>query len=135
MTIHAGVLMEYLPLTDGWKTGIVSRGGSILAQWIEGNEMQNPLYAKFEEICELFAERDVTFSLGDGLRPGCLADASDKAQFAELETLGELTRTAWDHGAQVMVEGPGHVPMDKSTRTPNDSRKSVMAHHSTYSGH
>mgnify|MGYP000103168930 FL=1 len=113
MTIHAGVLMEHLPLTDGRKTGIVSRGGSILAQWIEENGMQNPLYAKFEEICEIFAEHDVTFSLGDGLRPGCLADASDEAQFAELETLGELTRTAWDHGVQVMVEGPGHVPMDQ----------------------
>ncbi|MDL5363114.1 phosphomethylpyrimidine synthase ThiC [Halalkalicoccus sp. NIPERK01] len=113
MTIHAGVLMEHLPLTDGRKTGIVSRGGSILAQWIEENGMQNPFYAKFEEICEIFAAHDVTFSLGDGLRPGCLADAGDEAQFAELETLGELTRTAWDHGVQVMVEGPGHVPMDE----------------------
>jgi len=113
MTIHAGVLMEHLPLTDGRKTGIVSRGGSILAQWIEENGMQNPLYTNYEEICEIFAEHDVTFSLGDGLRPGCLADASDEAQFAELETLGELTRTAWDHGVQVMVEGPGHVPMDE----------------------
>lgn len=113
MTIHAGVLMEHLPLTDGRKTGIVSRGGSILAQWIEENGMQNPLYATFEEICEIFAEHDVTFSLGDGLRPGCLADAGDEAQFAELDTLGELTRTAWDHGVQVMVEGPGHVPMDQ----------------------
>ena len=113
MTIHAGVRMEHLPLTDGRKTGIVSRGGSILAQWIEEIGMENPLYTKFEEICEIFAEHDVTFSLGDGLRPGCLADASDEAQFAELETLGELTRTAWDHGVQVMVEGPGHVPMDE----------------------
>lgn len=113
MTIHAGVLMEHLPLTDGRKTGIVSRGGSILAQWIEENGMQNPLYATFEEICEMFAAHDVTFSLGDGLRPGCLADAGDEAQFAELETLGDLTRTAWDHGVQVMVEGPGHVPMDE----------------------
>jgi len=113
MTIHAGVLMEHLPLTDGRKTGIVSRGGSILAQWIEENGMQNPLYTKFEDICEIFAEHDVTFSLGDGLRPGCLADASDEAQFAELDTLGELTRTAWDHGVQVMVEGPGHVPMNE----------------------
>ncbi|WP_123620829.1 phosphomethylpyrimidine synthase ThiC [Halorubrum sp. CSM-61] len=113
MTIHAGVLLEHLPLTDGRKTGIVSRGGSILAQWIEENGMQNPLYAKFGEICEILAAHDVTVSLGDGLRPGCLADASDEAQFAELETLGELTRTAWDHGVQVMVEGPGHVPMDE----------------------
>ena len=113
MTIHAGVLMEHLPLTDERKTGIVSRGGSILAQWIEENGMQNPLYTGFEEICELFAEHDVTFSLGDGLRPGCLADAGDEAQFAELDTLGELTQTAWNHGVQVMVEGPGHVPMDQ----------------------
>ncbi|WP_336325974.1 phosphomethylpyrimidine synthase ThiC [Halovenus sp. HT40] len=113
MTIHAGVLMEHLPLTDGRKTGIVSRGGSILAQWMEENGMQNPLYAKFEEICEIFAEHDVTFSLGDGLRPGSIADASDEAQFAELDTLGELTATAQDHGVQVMVEGPGHVPMNE----------------------
>ncbi|GAA0200793.1 phosphomethylpyrimidine synthase ThiC [Haladaptatus pallidirubidus] len=113
MTIHAGVLMEHLPLTDGRKTGIVSRGGSILAKWMEENGMQNPLYASFEEICDVFVEHDVTFSLGDGLRPGCLADACDEAQFAELETLGELTRTARDRGVQVMVEGPGHVPMDE----------------------
>ena len=113
MTIHAGVLMEHLPLTDGRKTGIVSRGGSILAQWIEENGMQNPLYAKFEDICEIFSEHNVTFSLGDGLRPGCLADASDEAQFAELETLGKLTQTAQEYGVQVMVEGPGHVPMDE----------------------
>ena len=113
MTIHAGVKMEPLPLTDGRRTGIVSRGGSILAQWIEENGMENPLYTKFEEICEIFAEHDVTFSLGDGLRPGCLADASDEAQFAELDTLGEWTRTARDRGVQVMVEGPGHVPMDE----------------------
>jgi len=113
MTIHAGVLLEHLPLTDGRTTGIVSRGGSILAQWMEERGMQNPLYATFEEICEVFREHDVTFSLGDGLRPGCLADAGDEAQFAELETLGELTETAQDHGVQVMVEGPGHVPMDQ----------------------
>jgi len=113
MTIHAGVRMEHLPLTDGRKTGIVSRGGSILAQWMEENGMENPLYANFEDICEIFREYDVTFSLGDGLRPGCLADAGDDAQFAELDTLGELTRTAWAHDVQVMVEGPGHVPMDQ----------------------
>jgi phosphomethylpyrimidine synthase len=113
MTIHAGVLLEHLPLTDGRKTGIVSRGGSILAQWMEERGMQNPLYTSFEDICEIFRDHDVTVSLGDGLRPGCLADAGDEAQFAELETLGELTRTAWDHGVQVMVEGPGHVPMDE----------------------
>jgi phosphomethylpyrimidine synthase len=113
MTIHAGVLMEHLPLTDGRKTGIVSRGGSIMAKWMEEKGMQNPLYTKFEEICDIFREYDVTFSLGDGLRPGCIADASDEAQFAELDTLGELTRNAWDEGVQVMVEGPGHVPMDE----------------------
>ncbi|WP_225334538.1 phosphomethylpyrimidine synthase ThiC [Halomicrobium urmianum] len=113
MTVHAGVLMEHLPLTDGRKTGIVSRGGSILAKWIEENGMQNLLYAKFEEICEVFAEHDVTFSLGDGLRPGSIADAGDEAQYAELGTLGELTQTARDRGVQVMVEGPGHVPMDE----------------------
>ncbi|WP_178917307.1 phosphomethylpyrimidine synthase ThiC [Natronomonas gomsonensis] len=113
MTIHAGVLADHLPLTDGRTTGIVSRGGSILAQWMEENGEQNPLFTHFEDICEIFAQHDVTFSLGDGLRPGSLADASDDAQFAELDTLGELTRLAWDHGVQVMVEGPGHVPLDE----------------------
>jgi phosphomethylpyrimidine synthase len=113
MTVHAGVLAEHLPLTDGRTTGIVSRGGSILAQWMEENGEQNPLYTRFEEICDVFAEHDVTFSLGDGLRPGSLADASDDAQFAELDTLGELTRVAWNRGVQVMVEGPGHVPLDE----------------------
>jgi phosphomethylpyrimidine synthase len=113
MTIHAGVRMEHLPLTDGRKTGIVSRGGSILAQWIEERGMENPLYTNFESICEIFADHDVTVSLGDGLRPGSIADASDDAQFAELDTLGELTQVAQDHGVQVMVEGPGHVPMNE----------------------
>ncbi|WP_407934028.1 phosphomethylpyrimidine synthase ThiC [Halocatena halophila] len=112
-TIHAGVLMEHLPLTEGRTTGIVSRGGSILAQWMETHGEQNPLYTEFEAICEIFATHDVTFSLGDGLRPGSLADASDQAQFAELDTLGELTAVAQDHGVQVMVEGPGHVPLDE----------------------
>ncbi|WP_267163850.1 phosphomethylpyrimidine synthase ThiC [Halovenus salina] len=112
MTIHAGILMEHLPKTDGRKTGIVSRGGSIMAQWMEERGMQNPLYTKFEEICDIFAEHDVTFSLGDSLRPGSIADAGDEAQYAELDTLGELTQVGWDYGVQVMVEGPGHVPMD-----------------------
>jgi phosphomethylpyrimidine synthase len=113
MTIHAGILLEHLPLTDGRKTGIVSRGGSILAQWMEEHGEQNPLYTEFDQICEIFAEHDVTFSLGDSLRPGSLADACDEAQYAELDTLGELTEIGTDRGVQVMVEGPGHVPMDK----------------------
>jgi len=113
MTLHAGVLAEHLPLTDGRTTGIVSRGGSILAQWMEEHGDQNPLFANYDELCEILREHDVTISLGDGLRPGSLADASDDAQFAELDTLGDLTRRAWDHGVQVMVEGPGHVPMDE----------------------
>ncbi|WP_049922843.1 phosphomethylpyrimidine synthase ThiC [Halopiger djelfimassiliensis] len=113
MTIHAGILAEHLPLTDGRKTGIVSRGGSIMAKWMEEHGEQNPLFQAFEGICEIFAEHDVTFSLGDSLRPGCLADACDEAQYAELDTLGELTRRAWEYDVQVMVEGPGHVPMHK----------------------
>ncbi|RQG92738.1 phosphomethylpyrimidine synthase ThiC [Natrarchaeobius halalkaliphilus] len=113
MTIHAGILAEHLPLTDGRKTGIVSRGGSIMAQWMEERGEQNPLFRVYDDICEIFAEHDVTFSLGDSLRPGSLADACDEAQYAELDTLGELTRIAWDHDVQVMVEGPGHVPMHR----------------------
>ncbi|WP_436935960.1 phosphomethylpyrimidine synthase ThiC [Halovenus marina] len=113
MTIHAGILLEHLPLTDGRKTGIVSRGGSILAQWMEEHGEQNPLYTEFDRICEIFAEHDVTVSLGDSLRPGSLADACDEAQYAELDTLGELTDVGQRQGVQVMVEGPGHVPMDK----------------------
>jgi len=110
-TIHAGVLLRYVPLTAGRLTGIVSRGGSILAKWCLAHHQENFLYTHFEEICEIMKAYDVAFSLGDGLRPGCLADANDAAQFAELETLGELTRTAWRHDVQVMIEGPGHVPM------------------------
>jgi phosphomethylpyrimidine synthase len=113
MTIHAGVLREYLPLTRGRVTGIVSRGGSIIAHWMAANNRQNPLYERFEEICKIFRKHDVSFSLGDGLRPGCLADASDEAQFAELKTLGQLTRQAWECDVQVMIEGPGHIPMDQ----------------------
>ena len=110
-TIHAGVLLRYVPLTAGRITGIVSRGGSILAKWCLAHHRENFLYEHFEEICEIMKAYDVAFSLGDGLRPGCTADANDAAQFAELETLGELTDVAWKHDVQVMIEGPGHVPM------------------------
>jgi phosphomethylpyrimidine synthase len=110
-TIHAGVLLRYVPLTAKRLTGIVSRGGSIMAQWCLYHHQENFLYTHFEEICEIMKAYDVAFSLGDGLRPGSIADANDEAQFAELETLGELTQIAWKHDVQVMVEGPGHVPM------------------------
>ena len=110
-TIHAGVLLRYVPLTANRITGIVSRGGSILAKWCLAHHRENFLYEHFEEICEIMKTYDVSFSLGDGLRPGCTADANDAAQFGELETLGELTETAWKHDVQVMIEGPGHVPM------------------------
>jgi phosphomethylpyrimidine synthase len=113
MTIHAGVLQAHVPLARDRVTGIVSRGGSIMAQWMRETGSENFLYTHFDEICEIFREHDVTFSLGDGLRPGSIADSSDKAQFAELRTLGELTRRAWDEGCQVMVEGPGHIPLDE----------------------
>jgi phosphomethylpyrimidine synthase len=113
MTIHAGVLRDIVPLAAHRVTGIVSRGGALLAQWMLANRAENPLYTHFDALCEIFKRYDVTFSLGDGLRPGCLADASDAAQFAELKVLGELTRKAWSHGVQVMVEGPGHVPLDQ----------------------
>src|ERR1700751_838188 len=113
MTIHAGVLIQYLPLISKRITGIVSRGGAILAQWMAYNHKQNFLYDCFEDICRIFKKYDVSFSLGDGLRPGCIADASDEAQFAELKVLGELTKIAWQHDVQVMIEGPGHVPLDK----------------------
>ncbi len=110
-TIHAGVLLRYIPLTANRLTGIVSRGGSIMAKWCLSHHKESFLYTNFEEICEIMKAYDVAFSLGDGLRPGSLADANDKAQFAELETLGELTDIAWKHDVQVMIEGPGHVPM------------------------
>ncbi|MCU7930251.1 MAG: phosphomethylpyrimidine synthase ThiC [Candidatus Thiodiazotropha sp. (ex Codakia rugifera)] len=110
-TIHAGVLLRYVPLTAERVTGIVSRGGSILAKWCLAHHQENFLYTHFEEICDIMKAYDVAFSLGDGLRPGCLADANDAAQFGELETLGELTKIAWEHDVQVMIEGPGHVPM------------------------
>lgn len=110
-TIHAGVLLRYIPMTANRVTGIVSRGGSILAKWCLAHHKENFLYTHFEDICEIMKAYDVAFSLGDGLRPGSIADANDEAQFSELETLGELTQIAWKHDVQVMVEGPGHVPM------------------------
>jgi phosphomethylpyrimidine synthase len=110
-TIHAGVLLRYIPLTAQRITGIVSRGGSILAKWCLAHHRENFLYTHFEDICEIMQAYDVSFSLGDGLRPGCIADANDAAQFGELETLGELTKIAWKHEVQTMIEGPGHVPM------------------------
>jgi len=112
-TIHAGVRLRYVPMTAKRLTGIVSRGGSILAKWCLAHHQENFLYTHFEAICELMAEYDVAFSLGDGLRPGSIHDANDEAQFAELETLGELTQIAWKHDVQTMIEGPGHVPMHK----------------------
>jgi phosphomethylpyrimidine synthase len=113
MTIHAGVLVQYVPLTARRITGIVSRGGAILAEWMVKNHRQNLLYECFDDICKIFQKHDVSFSLGDGLRPGCIADASDAAQFAELKTLGELTKKAWEYDVQVMIEGPGHIPLDQ----------------------
>jgi phosphomethylpyrimidine synthase len=112
-TIHAGVLKEHLPLTANRTAGIVSRGGALLAKWMLYHSRQNPLYEMFDELCDLLAEYDVSFSLGDGLRPGAIADATDEAQIAELRTIGELTQRAQEKGCQVMVEGPGHVPFDQ----------------------
>ena len=113
MTLHAGILFEYLPLVKNRITGIVSRGGSLLAQWMAAHRQQNPLYEHFDAISDILRAHDVAYSLGDSLRPGCLADASDEAQLAELKTLGELTDRAWARDVQVMIEGPGHVPMDQ----------------------
>ncbi|MGK3200801.1 phosphomethylpyrimidine synthase ThiC [Amycolatopsis sp. MEPSY49] len=113
VTVHAGVLLRYIPLTARRVTGIVSRGGSIMAAWCLAHHQESFLYTHFEELCEILRQYDVTFSLGDGLRPGSIADANDRAQFAELETLGELTHIARSHDVQVMIEGPGHVPMHK----------------------
>jgi phosphomethylpyrimidine synthase len=113
MTIHAGVLVQYLPLISKRITGIVSRGGAILAQWMAHHHKQNFLYECFDDITKILKKYDVSYSLGDGLRPGCIADASDEAQFAELRTLGELTKKAWEYDVQVMIEGPGHIPLDK----------------------
>ena len=113
MTVHCGILLEHLHLTMNRLTGIVSRGGSLIAKWMMAHRMQNPLYEHFEDLCDIMHEYDVTWSLGDSLRPGSIADASDAAQFAELDVLGELTRRGWAKNTQVMVEGPGHIPMDQ----------------------
>jgi phosphomethylpyrimidine synthase len=113
MTIHAAILLEHLPLVHGRTTGIVSRGGSLHAVWMMYHRKQNPLYEHFDEVLEILRYYDVTISIGDSLRPGSLADASDKAQFAELDTMGELTKRAWERDVQVMIEGPGHIPMDQ----------------------
>ncbi len=112
-TIHCGVLLEHLHLTMSRVTGIVSRGGSLIAKWMMAHRQQNPLYTHFDDLCDILHAYDVTWSLGDSLRPGSIADASDEAQFAELKVLGELTKRAWDRNTQVMVEGPGHIPMDQ----------------------
>ena len=129
-TIHAGVLLRYIPLTAGRTTGIVSRGGSILAKWCLAHHQENFLYARFDEICEIMKAYDVAFSLGDGLRPGSLADANDAAQFAELDTLGELTLKAWAHDCQVMIEGPGHVPMHRIKE--NMDRELAVCHEAPF---
>ena len=113
MTIHCGVKLEHLHLSTNRVTGIVSRGGSLIAKWMMVHRKQNPLYTAFDDLCDIMKQYDVTWSLGDGMRPGSIADASDEAQFAELDVLGELTQRGWDRGTQVMVEGPGHIPMDQ----------------------
>ena len=125
MTIHAGVLREFLPLVRNRITGIVSRGGAVLAQWMSFHKQQNFLYENFDAICKIFQKHDVSFSLGDGLRPGCLADASDEAQFAELRVLGELTKKAWEYDVQVMIEGPGHIPHGPD-RAAGEKRKRAL---------
>ena len=112
-TIHAGILLEHLPKLESRVAGIVSRGGSLLARWMKYHNRQNPFYEIYDDLCGIMKEYDVSFSLGDGLRPGCLADATDEAQIAELRTLGDLTRRGWEQGCQVIVEGPGHVPFDQ----------------------
>ena len=129
-TIHAGVLLRYVPMTARRVTGIVSRGGSILAKWCLSHHKENFLYTHFEDICAIMKKYDVSFSLGDGLRPGSIADANDEAQFAELETLGELTQVAWKHDVQVMIEGPGHVPMHKIKE--NVDRQLAVCHEAPF---
>jgi phosphomethylpyrimidine synthase len=130
MTVHAGVRLRYVPLTARRLTGIVSRGGSIMAAWCLAHHEESFLYTHFDELCEILAAYDVAFSLGDGLRPGCIADANDAAQFAELDTLGELTERAWGHDVQVMIEGPGHVPMDKIKE--NVDREAAVCHEAPF---
>ncbi|HEV2081707.1 MAG TPA: phosphomethylpyrimidine synthase ThiC [Brevundimonas sp.] len=122
-TIHAGVRLPFVPMTANRVTGIVSRGGSIMAKWCLAHHRESFLYERFDEVCEIMRAYDVSFSLGDGLRPGSIADANDQAQFAELRTLGELTKVAWDHGCQVMIEGPGHVPMHKIKQNMDEQLK------------
>jgi phosphomethylpyrimidine synthase len=123
MTIHCGILMKHLPLVEGRITGIVSRGGSLMAQWMMHHRKENPFYERYDDLLKICRRYDVTLSLGDSLRPGCLHDASDAAQFAELDVLGELTQRAWDQDVQVMVEGPGHVPMDQIAMNVERQRK------------
>jgi phosphomethylpyrimidine synthase len=130
MTVHCGTLFEHLPLCQHRVTGIVSRGGGLLAQWMVAHKKQNPLYERFDHILEIARRYDVTLSLGDGLRPGCLADACDAAQFAELDTLGELTLRAWEKDVQVMIEGPGHIPMDKVAM--NVDRQQKVCHEAPF---
>jgi phosphomethylpyrimidine synthase len=134
MTVHAGVLLRYVPLTANRVTGIVSRGGSIMAAWCLAHHRESFLYTHFVELCHILRRYDVTFSLGDGLRPGSIADANDEAQFAELRTLGELTGIAKSHGVQVMIEGPGHVPMHKIVETCGWKKSCVRRHRSTHWG-
>jgi phosphomethylpyrimidine synthase len=129
-TIHAGVLLRFIPLTARRVTGIVSRGGSILAAWCLAHHKENFLYTRFEEICDIMAAYDIAFSLGDGLRPGSIADANDEAQFGELDTLGELTEIAWAHDVQVMIEGPGHVPMHRIKE--NMDRQLAVCHEAPF---
>jgi phosphomethylpyrimidine synthase len=129
-TIHAGVLLRYVPLTAKRRAGIVSRGGSILAKWCLAHHKENFLYTKFDEMCEIMKAYDVAFSLGDGLRPGAIADANDEAQFAELDTLGELTLKAWEQECQVIIEGPGHVPMNKIKE--NMDREVTVCHEAPF---